>query len=298
MTFAQLQYLLEIHRTGSVTQAAKNLYVSQSSVSLSLSALEKELGFSIFVRSKKGLSPTEKGIHVIRHASDICESQRQMITPIQQSHTNVRISCIPMPPTQKAFFRLVVENKDRRDISFSMTQDSDSLTDLKFFNLDLIFEVVLTPHLLSRDSSIRKHGLDSIKICKFPGAIKLGKGHRLFHAQNISLAELEDDLFLDSASAAISRALLTAGIMSIDPKRSIIASRQSLLTDQLIISGLAYSTGFCLPSLENANPDIRYIPLENLEYTVLAIYNPQRPMLPEVSRYLELVREEFKLEGL
>jgi DNA-binding transcriptional LysR family regulator len=56
---------LEIHRTGSVTQAAKNLFVTQSSVSIALSALEKELGFPIFIRSKKGLTPTPRGATII-----------------------------------------------------------------------------------------------------------------------------------------------------------------------------------------------------------------------------------------
>ena len=42
MTFPQLQYLLEIHRAGSITQAAKNLFVAQSSVSVALSAIETQ----------------------------------------------------------------------------------------------------------------------------------------------------------------------------------------------------------------------------------------------------------------
>lgn len=298
MTFAQLQYLLEIHRTGSVTQAAKNLYVSQSSVSLALSALEKELGFPIFIRSKKGLVPTEKGVHAIHHAASICESQRQMATPPHGNYTNIRVNSIPMPPTQRAFFRLVEENRDRRDISFAMRRATDALNALKYFDLDLSISVTLTPHLLSRESGIREQGLESIQLCKFPGAIKLGKGHRLFHAESVSLADLEDDLFLDSSASSVSRALLSAGIMSIDPKRRIIAGGQPILSDQLIASGFAYSTGFYMPSLANVNPDIRYIPQKNMEYAVLAVYNPQRPMLPEISRYLDLTREEFHLEGL
>ena len=298
MTFPQLQYLLEIHRTGSVTQAAKNLYVSQSSVSIALSALEKELGFPIFIRSKKGLTPTERGVNVIRQAAAICESQQQMIASPQDTHTRVRVSCIPMPPNQKAFYRLVEENKDRQDISFAYQLIGDSLHSVKYFNIELAFQVVISPHLLSVASNITNEGIAYMEICRFPGAIKIGKGHRLYHAENISLKDLENDLFIDSPTGAVSRSLLTAGIISIDPKRNITISRQPILTDQLISSGLAYSTGFYLPSMINANPDIRYVPLKELEYIFIAIYNPQRPMLPEVSRYLDLVREEFKLEGL
>ena len=76
MTFQQLQYLLAIHRTGSVSQAAKELFVTQSSVSIALASLEKELNCRIFVRSTQGLTLTPEGRQVIGHAQRIVESHR------------------------------------------------------------------------------------------------------------------------------------------------------------------------------------------------------------------------------
>ena len=61
MTFQQLQYVLEVYRAGSVSQAAKNLFVGQSSVSLSISNLEKELGYPVFIRSTSGVVLTPRG---------------------------------------------------------------------------------------------------------------------------------------------------------------------------------------------------------------------------------------------
>lgn len=43
MTFQQLQYFLEVHRIGSVTKAAKNLFVSYPSVSVAIANIEKDL---------------------------------------------------------------------------------------------------------------------------------------------------------------------------------------------------------------------------------------------------------------
>ena len=92
MTFAQLQYLLEIYQAGSVSQAAKNLLVSQPSISLTLKALEEELGYPIFLRTRKGLVPTSQGAEVIDHATRICESYRLLTAPPAQRNTFVRIS--------------------------------------------------------------------------------------------------------------------------------------------------------------------------------------------------------------
>ena len=92
MTFAQLQYLLELHKTRSFSLAAKNLMISQPSLSLMLKSLEEELGHPIFLRTKNGLMPTEQGIDIINHAAKICESYRSMTTPNPTKTTSVRIS--------------------------------------------------------------------------------------------------------------------------------------------------------------------------------------------------------------
>ena len=55
MRLEQLQYIIEIEKTGSISKAAENLYLTQPSVSAGVSALEKELKFKIFKRTKSGM---------------------------------------------------------------------------------------------------------------------------------------------------------------------------------------------------------------------------------------------------
>lgn len=45
MTIQQLYYVLEVARTGSLNRAAKELFVSQFCISVSIRKLEEELGF-------------------------------------------------------------------------------------------------------------------------------------------------------------------------------------------------------------------------------------------------------------
>jgi len=61
MTLKQLEYFLAIADTGNMTQAAKNLNISQPPLSLQLKALEDELGIVLFERDKKSLIITKKG---------------------------------------------------------------------------------------------------------------------------------------------------------------------------------------------------------------------------------------------
>lgn len=71
MTTQQLQYLIEIERTRSVSQAASNLYMGQPNLSRILRETETALGFDLFERTRKGVRPTEKGAVFLQHARNI-----------------------------------------------------------------------------------------------------------------------------------------------------------------------------------------------------------------------------------
>ena len=59
MTLNQMQYFSTACETKNMSLAAEMLYISQPTLSASLSALEKEVGFQLFYRKSKGICPTE-----------------------------------------------------------------------------------------------------------------------------------------------------------------------------------------------------------------------------------------------
>lgn len=73
MNTTYLIYALEIERVGSISQAAQNLYMAQPNLSKAIRELEKELGFTIFKRTAKGVRPTEEGTEFLYHARQIMD---------------------------------------------------------------------------------------------------------------------------------------------------------------------------------------------------------------------------------
>jgi len=71
MNMQQLQYLAEIERTCSISQAAANLYIGQPNLSRVLRDVEESVGFRIFERTRRGVKPTEKGQAFLQHARNI-----------------------------------------------------------------------------------------------------------------------------------------------------------------------------------------------------------------------------------
>jgi DNA-binding transcriptional LysR family regulator len=70
-TLRQLQYFIAVAEQGSVTRAAQNLSISQSSITEAVKELETDLGVELFERHPRGLHITHNGHQFLRHATKI-----------------------------------------------------------------------------------------------------------------------------------------------------------------------------------------------------------------------------------
>ena len=61
MTLKEIKYLLVVARCASISEAAKQLYVAQPSLTHAIQSVEKEVGFQIFQRGRSGVTVTERG---------------------------------------------------------------------------------------------------------------------------------------------------------------------------------------------------------------------------------------------
>ena len=74
MTFQQIRYFDAIVRTGSMSHAADQLFISQPSLSVAISNLEKELGVPLFERRGRSVTLTAEGEAFVPHAQQILQS--------------------------------------------------------------------------------------------------------------------------------------------------------------------------------------------------------------------------------
>jgi DNA-binding transcriptional LysR family regulator len=73
MTLQQLRYVIKIVECSSITEAAKQLYITQPSLSAAIKDLENELGIEIFHRTSKGISLTVDGREFLSYARQVIE---------------------------------------------------------------------------------------------------------------------------------------------------------------------------------------------------------------------------------
>ena len=73
MTLQQIRYVIAVANTNSMNEAAKQLFISQPSLSSAIKELEAEMHISIFVRTSKGVVLTSEGEEFLSYARQILE---------------------------------------------------------------------------------------------------------------------------------------------------------------------------------------------------------------------------------
>lgn len=78
MQLKQLSYFCEVANCGTISQAAKNLYMAQPSLSQSIQQLEQELGFPLLRRQSGGVELTPMGSIVLEDARRLLADAEEM----------------------------------------------------------------------------------------------------------------------------------------------------------------------------------------------------------------------------
>ena len=98
MEIRQLRYFLAVCKYGNITKAAESLYITQQTLSRQLKSFEAELGVPLFLRSVRGVEPTEYAQTLLEPAGQIVgladNTLRTLEEMRQQETVTVRLGLI------------------------------------------------------------------------------------------------------------------------------------------------------------------------------------------------------------
>lgn len=222
MTVQQLQFVLEVAKTKSITQAARNLFLSQPNLSSSIKSLEEELGITIFDRTSRGMLLTTAGKHLVKQSGTILSAldalQRELKQP-QEYHFRVNIS------KSKAAFNAFVDlcEKYQAEPKIQLSSFSDTLEDPVRSMEDNQYDVSIFAAPTTRNMSVLcgSSNLRFVTLVELPMFIWLSKSHPLAQPGAFSLEKLRQYPFVTYTSHT---SVYTSGLTDynfIDPTRLI-----------------------------------------------------------------------------
>ena len=100
MNFWHLKVFNEIMVSGTISQAAKNLKRTQSSISAALSNLEKQIGYDLFVRKKRRLHPVPEAYFLKEESKSILQQMevldQALIKKNETGSDLIRVASMPL----------------------------------------------------------------------------------------------------------------------------------------------------------------------------------------------------------
>lgn len=304
MTIQQLYYVLEVARTGSLNRAAKELFVSQSCISVSIRKLEQELGFPIFVRSANGAYPTEKGQRLIGQAGTIMASLEQISKESdrqtgQETSAIFRLLHMRYLPSYYAFARLCseYENADFFQFSFQGISSHNPEDAIELVNRNacdcIAYCGLLSPQFLAHCKRLKVTYLELSP--NVPFVLNLGIHHPLLKEGIPDCADsvlplLKQYPYISYGSSVSTLFHQQTLPDCVEPNRMIHISSMSLRTD-LVSHTNAFSIS--LPH-KHPNDGVVSIPfLSGDRFTIGVLYSQIRGLGPIGQRYAELFKEEL-----
>lgn len=141
MTLQQMKYIITIVRCGSITEAAKQLFISQPSLSNAVKDVEKETGIKIFQRSVKGITLTSDGSELLSYVRQVVEQAELMearYTGKKPSKQLCSVSTQHYAFAVNAFVN-VIEALDNNEYEFTLreTRTYDIIEDVKNFRSEI-----------------------------------------------------------------------------------------------------------------------------------------------------------------
>lgn len=268
MTLQQLKYALIIAECGSMNEAAKQLFISQPSLSETMKELETEIGFDIYLRSNRGIVITPDGEEFLGYARQVTEQFDLLQSKYIEKNTKEKFSVSTQHYTfaVKAFVETVKQiGMEHYEFAVHETTTAGVIENVKNFKSEIgvLYENDFNEKVLNK--MFKENGLEFVELFQCDTFVYLWKGHPLANQKGISMEELDDFPCL-SFDQGKNHSLYLAEEMksTYEYKRLIKANDRATLLNLMIgLNAYTLCSGIICEDL-NGN-DYRAVPLRETE---------------------------------
>ena len=294
MTLQQLKYVIEVADRGSITEAAKSLFIAQPSLSAAIHELEAETDTKIFQRSSRGVLITPEGAEFLGYARQVVQ-QAALIEDKYIARSSVRqrfsVSTQHYSFTSSAFVELVrAQGGEAYEFTLREGKTYDTINDVRTLRSEMGVLYLSSFNEAVIRKMLRESNLVFSELFSARPHIFVGRNNPLAGRESVTLADLEPLPCLTYEQGDQNAFYFSEEILStLNHEKSIKVTDKGTIIDLMVgTDGYTISSGICPSYLRGE--DIISIPLTVDEVIRIGVIT-HRDYRPTVlgEKYLEIL---------
>ena len=299
MTSEQIRLALTIAETGSISNAARKVYLTQPTVSGILAALEREVGCTLFVRSSHGVSPTAEGMEFLRSARRIVQELDGIAQLGRQGEIcRLHLTSFSSTRVERAFTKFCLNHQRMRlDISYEIL--SCSIERAASLIYDGKTDVVLTV-AVEGISNVQRQLLDSRHliyepIARLPIAVTMAQSYPLCQGA-LTLDRAAQFTRLEDSRLRLNSSIYPESVRMQFQQAPSIQIQSRTMRIQLAAAGIGFFIGMPMRAEELAQNGLTCRIIPGLQLHLAAVRSEEASNDSQQAELLSLVRREYEYE--
>ena len=296
MTFQQLKYVITVAETGTITEAAGKLYVSQPSLTKAIHELEKEMNIVIFNRTNKGISLSREGDEFLGYARQVLDQAAILEDKYKGGHGGKKKFCVSTQHYSfavNAFVDLIKQyGQDEYDFSLRETQTYEIIEDVARMRSEIGILFLNDFNEVVMDKILKSHDLEFHLLFIAKPHVFISRDHPLAGREIITNEELEQYPYLSYEQGEHNSFYFSEEIFSpFERKKNIRVRDRATLFNLLIgLNGYTVCSGVIDEKLNGK--DIIAVPLAQESNMRIGYISHRKGMISRVGNsYLEALNQ-------
>ena len=269
MTLQQLKYVITVAETGTITEAANRLYVSQPSLTNAIHELEKEMNIVIFNRTNKGITLSKEGDAFLGYARQVLEQAAILEDKYKGNPGGKKQFCVSTQHYSfavKAFVDMV-QKFDVSEYEFAIreTKTADVISDVSTMKSEVGVLYLSDFNRKALLKLLHSANLEFHHLIDCQAYVYLWKNHPLANEKSISYSQLAKYPCLSFEQGDKSSFYLSEEILSTNEySRTVKASDRATMLNLMVgLNGYTLCSGIICEELNGS--DYLAIPFEGDE---------------------------------
>ena len=296
MTLQQLRYVTMVAETGTITEAANRLYISQPSLTNAIHELEKEMNIVIFNRTNKGISLSKEGEDFLGYARQILEQAAILEDKYKENGGGKKQYCVSTQHYSfavNAFVDLIKEyGQDEYDFSLRETQTYEIIEDVARLRSEIGILFLNDFNEAVMNKILKSYDLEFHQLYVAKPHVFISRKHPLAGKDRITNEELEEYPYLSFEQGEHNSFYFSEEVFAaVERKKNIRVRDRATLFNLLIgLNGYTVCSGVIDKKLNGK--DIIAVPLADENDMRIGYITHRKGMLSRLGNtYLEAIKK-------